>query len=336
MSRAVVFTYPDPSHVSSVLPIFAGLARRGEELTMAIWGFVAAGLLRLPTVSYRIGLAIHRDMCDAAGMERKFRGEDLLGYHEVAQRLDRQYGSRTRDLAASLECRCDLNLVLISRALQMEPDRFDRTYLFVGRCLGDNQEPDPEPHADEFPWNELGPDPLIYISLGRVLADRPEFFRVCMDAFGGLPFRVVMSMGRRVGHPMGRPLGPAPLVPTPPNFLLAPFVPQLKLLERATLAITHAGANTVEECARAGVPQLMYPQVDCQFILAGRVQQLGAGLRLYGADIEGGRLRELAGRVMADPSYCRAAAPLSESVRESGGTAQACGEILAFAGRISR
>lgn len=398
MASAVVFTNPDPSHISSVLPIFAGLARRGEELTIysgetyrdaieaagasyrgyrgvmgapskeiaggmrrqiafaeqvlpdvlealragrpdyllldaaAIWGFVAAGLLRLSTVSYRIGMAIHRDMFDPAGMLRKFHPEDLPGYDEVAQRLDRQYGSRTEDLPASLECRCDLNLVLISRALQIEPDRFGRTYRFVGRCLGDDAEPEPEPEPDEFPWDELGPDPLIYISLGTVLNGRPEFFRACMDALGGLPFRVVMSLGRR----MARPLGPAALGPAPPNFLLAPFVPQVKLLERTTLAITHAGANTAEECARAGVPQLMYPQAEDQFILAGRVQQLGAGLRLDDADIEGGRLRELAGRVMADPGYCRAAAALSESVRESGGTAQACSEILAFARRISR
>ena len=110
---------------------------------------------------------------------------------------------------------------------------------------------------------------------------------------------------------------------------------QVKLLERASLAITHAGPNSVQECARAGVPHLMYPQAGDQFMMADIVQQWGAGLRLSDADIEGVRLRELASRVMADPSYRRAAAALSESVRQSGGTAQACDEILAFAGRIS-
>jgi UDP:flavonoid glycosyltransferase YjiC (YdhE family) len=39
---------------------------------------------------------------------------------------------------------------------------------------------------------------------------------------------------------------------------------------------------------------------------------------------------------MADPSYRRAAAELRESVRMCGGTAQACDEMLAFAGHISR
>ena len=400
MARAVVFTYPDPSHVSSSLPVFAELARRGEDVTVystatyrdaiessgatyrcysgtmsasstgpfggmcrrmafaeqvlpelietlradrpdyvvldaaANWGSVAADVLRLPAVSYRLTFALHRDMLDAAEMVRRFYAQapqefvlqgmfDLVGYYEAAQRVDRQYGSRTGDVSSSLECRCDLNLVLIARALQIEPERFDQSYRFVGRCLGESPEP------DNFPWDELGADPLVYISLGTVFNNRPEFFRACMEAFGGQALRVVMSAGRRVDL--------AALGPAPANFLLAAYVPVpiAKLLARSALAITHAGAGTLEECARAGVPQLMYPQAGDQFILADRVQQLGAGLRLSDGDIEGGCLRELAARVMADPSYRRAATALSESVRETGGTTQACDEILAFSGRIS-
>jgi MGT family glycosyltransferase len=398
MARAVVFTYPDPSHVLSSLPVFAELARRGEAVTIystatyrdaiessgaayrcyggtmsasstgpfggmrrrldfaeqvlpelietlrsdrpdyvlldaaANWGSVAADVLRLPAVCYRLAFALHRDMFDAAEMVRRFYSQapqefvlqgmlDLVGYYEAAQRVDRQYGSRLGDVAASLECRCDLNLVLIARALQLEPERFDQSYKFVGPCLSESRE------SDTFPWEELGDDPLIYISLGTVFNDRAEFFRACMEAFGGLPLRVVMSVGRRVD--------PAALGLAPANFLLAAHVPQVKLLERASLAITHAGPNSVQECARAGVPHLMYPQAGDQFMMADIVQQWGAGLRLSDADIEGVRLRELASRVMADPSYRRAAAALSESVRQSGGTAQACDEILAFAGRIS-
>jgi len=400
MTRAAVFTYPDPSHVLSSLPVFAELARRGEDVTVysiiayrdaieasgatyrsysaamgasstgvfggmrrriefaeqalpglietlradrpdyvildaaANWGSVAATVLRLPAISYRLTLALHRDMAGAAEMVRRFYTHasqefvlqgmfDMIGYYEAAQRLDRQYGSNTGDVGASLECRCDLNLVLISRALQIEAERFDSSYRFVGQCLGQNPEP------DEFPWDELGADPLIYISLGTLFNNRAEFFRACMDAFGGLPLRVVMSVGRRVDlAALGRP---------PANFHVAAYVPApiVKLLQRATLAITHAGGNTVAECARAGVPQLMYPQAGDQFVWAEHLQQLGAGLRLTDADINASRLRELAGRMMDEPSYRRAAAELSESVRKSGGTAQACDEILAFVGRAA-
>jgi len=290
-------------------------------------------VLGIPAVSYRLTFALHREMLDATDMVRRFYAQgsqefllqgmlDLVAYYETAQRVDRKYGSQAGDVAASLECRCALNLVLIARALQIEPERFDESYRFVGRCLGEKQEP------DEFAWDKLSADPVIYISLGTVFNDRAEFFRACMAAFGGQSLQVVMSVGRRVDlASLGRP---------PANFLVAPYIPVPigKLLARCSLAIIHAGANTLEECARAGVPQLMYPQAGDQFVLADRVQQLGAGLRLSDADIEGGRLRELAAQVMADPACRRAAAALSESVRQTGGTAQACDEILAFTRRI--
>jgi MGT family glycosyltransferase len=297
------------------------------------WGQVAAGLLRIPAISYRLTFALHRDMCDMAGLVSRFYGQaprefvlqgmqDLAGYYEVAQRVDRRYGSCTGDVARSLECRCDLNLVLLARALQIEPERFDESYRFVGRCLGESRRP------DDFAWDQLGSDPLIYISLGTVFNDRPEFFRAAIEAFGGVPVRVLMSVGRRVD--------PAALGAVPANFLVTAYVaaPIEKLLARTALAITHAGAGTLEECARAGVPQLMYPQAGDQFVLADTVQQLGAGLRLSDADINGISLRALAHRLMTDPSYRHAAAALSKSVRQCGGTPQACDEIQAFARKI--
>jgi hypothetical protein len=66
----------------------------------AHWGSVAAGVLRLPSVSYRLTFAVHRDMCDAEGIARRFYGRasreftlqgmlDLVRYYDVAQRVDR-------------------------------------------------------------------------------------------------------------------------------------------------------------------------------------------------------------------------------------------------------
>jgi MGT family glycosyltransferase len=216
-----------------------------------------------------------------------------------------------------------LNLVLLPRELQPEADRFDASYRFVGQCPGDRWEP------DAFPWHELSPDPLIYLAFETVLDRRPEFFRACAEAFGGLPFEVVVSVGPDARQLPGERGAPA-------NFRLLPSVPLAKLLERTTLAISGGEAAIVEPCARNGVPQLLYAQHGEQFLLAGRVQQLGAGLRLDDGDLEGGRLRQLAGRVLAEPSYCRAAEALRQSIAQSGGASEACREILAFVSRVSR
>lgn len=194
--------------------------------------------------------------------------------------------------------RYDLNLVLISRVLQPAADRFDDSFRFVGRCVDDP--------PDEASWRELGPDPLIYIAPPPMAAGRDRFLRACTGAFGGLPFEVVVDEEGSRGA---------------------------SLLDHATLALSAADAGTVEECACGGVPHLMYPGSAEGRMLAARVQELGAGLVLADADLTGGRVRELAGHVMADPAYCRAAEALRQSMNR-GGAAAACEEILAFVAGI--
>jgi len=395
MSTGFVFTYPDPSHVGSTLPLVTELVRRGQDLVMwaaegyreaiertgarfraygpamgtasnngpfggmarrldyaervlpelicalkeerpryllsdsaAIWGTVAGHALEIPRISYRLTFAIHPSMIDAEGLVRMFYGPapqefvlggmvDLVRYFEIAQRLDQRYGTRTVDMVASLEDRQALNLVMFSRLLQAQADRFDESYRFVGRCLG------PSSPADDFPWDALRPVPMVYIALGTVFNNRPEFFRACMDAFSGLPLQVVMDIGRRTDR--------ASLGTPPENVLVFDHSPQWKLVERAALVICHAGGNSVQECLRAGAPTLLYPQAGDQFALADRVEELGAGLRLRPEDIQPDGLRELAARVMGEPEFRNRAAAVRDAMLREGGTVAACDAVLEFA-----
>jgi UDP:flavonoid glycosyltransferase YjiC (YdhE family) len=52
------------------------------------------------------------------------------------------------------------------------------------------------------------------------------------------------------------------------------------VLRRADLFITHGGFNSVQEGLVAGVPLLLFPQMQEQVFNAERVSELGAGLRL--------------------------------------------------------
>jgi MGT family glycosyltransferase len=266
-------------------------------------------------------------MIDGEGLVRMFYGSapqdfvlgglvDLVHYHEIAQRIDQQYGTRTAYMVTSLEDRQALNLVMFSRLLQAQAELFDGSYRFVGRCLG------PAPQEDDFPWDWLRPVPMVYVALGTVFNDRPEFFRACIDAFTGLPLQVVMDIGRRIDR--------AAFGAAPENVLVLDHSPQWKLVERAALAICHAGGNSVQECLRAGVPTLLYPQAGDQFTLADRVQELGAGLRLHPDDIRPDRLRDLAERVMGEPEFRNRAATAREAMLREGGTGAACDAILAF------
>ena len=195
----------------------------------------------------------------------------------------------------------DWNLVLIARALQPGAERFGEHYRFVGH-LADESSDGIEPD-----WRELGPDPLIYVSPGEC----GELLRAVRDAFAGLPFELVVDAGAK---------GAA----------------RRRLLDRATLSISTAEPAVVEECAAADVPQLLFPSSRDALLLADHVQQLGAGARLQDDELGCSRLRARAGRVMADPGYCRAAMALGESVRATGGAAAACDEMLAFVRRTTR
>ncbi|MEM8931407.1 MAG: nucleotide disphospho-sugar-binding domain-containing protein, partial [Acidobacteriota bacterium] len=44
----------------------------------------------------------------------------------------------------------------------------------------------------------------------------------------------------------------------PSNILVLDWAPQVEILQRADVAITHGGVATIGECARFGVPMLVY------------------------------------------------------------------------------
>jgi MGT family glycosyltransferase len=396
MATAVVFTYPDPSHVGSVTALISGLVRRGEtvyaysaeryrdsltgagarfrpyEIQMgasntgpfggmlrrlsfaeealpallnelranppdyllsdsaAIWGSIAGHALGIRRVSYRATFALNPAMVNVDKLVQMFYGDaprefvlggllDLARYYEVSQRIDRLYGAHTGDLIAMVEDRQDLNLVLLSRQLQMHAECFDRTYRFVGSSVSLSRKVD-------FDWSAIGPGPLIYVSLGTVFNNHPEFFRACIDALSDFPYQVVMPVGSRFDQ--------SALGPPPGNIVVCGYAPQSELLKRAALVICHGGPNTVEESLRAGAPMLLYPQAGDQFPLSGWIEQLGAGLRLHPVDITAARLRELATRVLSEPGFRRRAQEIGAAMRNEGGTEQACEAILQFTGSL--
>lgn len=69
-----------------------------------------------------------------------------------------------------------------------------------------------------------------------------------------------------------------------PNVSLLDYAPQISLLSKSILMITHAGGNSVKECIRMGVPMLCYPFEHDQFGNAVRVVYHKLGLRGVSTD----------------------------------------------------
>jgi MGT family glycosyltransferase len=95
--------------------------------------------------------------------------------------------------------------------------------------------------------------------------------------------------------------------------------PQLDVLPRASLTLTHGGLNTVVETLAAGVPVLAMPINNDQPGIAARVRAAGAGNALSVRRVTARRLRQEIETVLGDVRYREAAAQFRQSLQRSPG-----------------
>ena len=113
-------------------------------------------------------------------------------------------------------------------------------------------------------------------------------FRKIAEACIGVDAQLVLALGKWNEH--GEKWR-AKLGTLPGDHVVVDFAPQLKLLDRAALLITHAGVNTVLEALSRGVPMVALPRTDDQPGMGSRIVHSGTGLR----GPSGARLRRKSG-----------------------------------------
>jgi MGT family glycosyltransferase len=125
-----------------------------------------------------------------------------------------------------------------------------------------------------FPWEALDPARrLVYVSLGsqshRAGAGRVKaFLHAAAAAFAERPeWQVVISTGGL--------LEPGEIAP---GGIVTGWAPQLDLLDRAAVMVTHGGMGTVKECIVRGVPMVVFPIDHDQPDNARRVVHHGLGV----------------------------------------------------------
>jgi zeaxanthin glucosyltransferase len=101
------------------------------------------------------------------------------------------------------------------------------------------------------------------------------------------------------------------------------FAPQRATLERADVAISHAGLNTVMDAFAAGTPLLTLPIAFDQPGVAARVVYAGAGLRLF-PQIAGRNAIGIAlQRLLREPVFAQRARWLGDELQQAGGVERA-------------
>ena len=125
----------------------------------------------------------------------------------------------------------------------------------------------------EFPWDWLAPPrPLIYASFGSQIGYQPALFRRLIDAVAQRRVQLVASASDLATS--------GELGPLPDNVLLRPYAPQLAMLERASVMVTHGGANSVMEAIARSVPLIVVPLCNDQFHQAHFIERAGVGRSL--------------------------------------------------------
>lgn len=173
--------------------------------------------------------------------------------------------------------------------------------------------------AIPFPWAKLDGRPVVYASLGTLQNGKQRVFHYFAEACSDLDVQLVITHGGGLDAEGASSF--------PGNPLVVPYAPQLEVLSRASLTLTHAGLNTVLDSLSCGVPLVAVPITYEQPAIASRVAWTGTGRVLPLSKLDPVLLRSHIREVLNSRVYVRNAQAMQRSINESGGVKRAANLI---------
>jgi MGT family glycosyltransferase len=166
-----------------------------------------------------------------------------------------------------------------------------------------------------FLFEKLTGQPLIYASMGTVQNRLIGIFQDIASACQGLDAQLVISLGGSATPESLPELSGSPLV--------VGYAPQLELLQKASLTITHAGLNTTLESLSNGVPMVAIPITNDQPGVGARIAWTGTGEVVPLARLSVPKLQSAIQRVLTEESYTNNASRLQDAIARAGGVHRA-------------
>ena len=154
--------------------------------------------------------------------------------------------------------------------------------------------------------------------MGTVNNDMMPFYKASISALANTDYQVIMSVGNLVAiEDFGE---------LPKNISIYSHVDQIAVLEKADVFVSHCGMNSVSESLYFEVPLVMLPQTSEQKGVAGRVSQLGAGIKLDKSD--GASVLSAINKILSDSAYKENAKNIAEGFKNSSGAKGAADKII--------
>jgi zeaxanthin glucosyltransferase len=171
----------------------------------------------------------------------------------------------------------------------------------------------------DFPWDKLTGEPLIYASMGTLQNGAERIFEVIVAAAQTPGRQLVLSIGKNLdADKVGR---------LSANTIVVRSAPQLEVLKRASLCITHAGLNTALESLTAGVPMVAIPVTNDQPGVGARIAHTGTGvvvpLKTLAGELAVQKLRAAIETVLTDGSYRENTRRIQQAIESTNGLTMA-------------
>jgi zeaxanthin glucosyltransferase len=168
----------------------------------------------------------------------------------------------------------------------------------------------------DFPWDRLTGEPLVYASMGTLQNGLESVFSAIAQAVEPRPgMQLVLSIGDSLDSKQISSL--------PANCIVVNRAPQIELLKRSALCITHAGLNTVLESLTQGVPMVAVPVTNDQPGVAARIAYTKTGAYVPIQEMTASRLSTLIDEVLSNPEYRQNADNMKQVIAETNGLEKA-------------
>ena len=273
--------------------------------SVCFWGKLNACKHDVPMVVSTSTFAFNQMSSQYMKNSPKELADMIFGLPKISKELKKlkPYGYHVRSALSLVQSDNNTDsIVYTSKHFQPYADSFSKHYAFVGPSVFSKDQPDKEKLR-----------PLVYISLGTVINDRPDFYSRCIEALKDQDADILISCGNVIDIEA--------LGVLPDNVKVYPYVDQPGILSKADVFITHCGMNSVSESLYMATPLVLYPQTSEQCAVARRTVEIGAGLMLTDDSVQG--IRSAVQEVLNNASYSTAAKACSEDFRSCIGTAGA-------------
>jgi MGT family glycosyltransferase len=170
----------------------------------------------------------------------------------------------------------------------------------------------------DFPWQQLTGEPIVYASMGTLQNGLVDIFRSITQAAIGLKeLQFVLAVGGQ--------LDPKQLGVVPANVMVVSYAPQIDILKRSSLCITHAGLNTALESLSSGVPMIAIPVTNDQPGVAARIADKKVGVVMSPDQASPANFVAAIKRVLGDSTFRDNVRRVQEAIRGTDGLSIAAG-----------